>query len=179
VILTTCVSCGIGFFRTPKDTATQGLLRALRDAREELLLLTALMTGSVAVPWREDGALPDRRLWAAMLMIQAVPYAAAGLVSMISAVLRLFKDGAHEKAVKRNSLGESGRKGLGAAFVFVSRLAGYRNHTPNDPSQSKVKSRRTRVLYGCQARTVYLMSLVSRIESWCRRNVHRVKESWK
>ncbi len=84
-MLTSCVNRGIAFFRTPKNTAGQGLLRALHDAREELLLLVALMLGAVAVLWREDGALLDVRLWAAMLLVQAVPYAAAGLVSMISA----------------------------------------------------------------------------------------------
>ena len=57
----------------------------MHDAREELLFLIALMLGSTAALLREDGALFDVRLWAAMLMIQAVPYAAAVLVSMISA----------------------------------------------------------------------------------------------
>ena len=88
-VLTSCVNRGIGFFRTPKNTAAQGLLRALQDAREELLFLVALMLGTVAVLWREDGALLDVRLWAAMLMVQAVPYAAAVLVSIISAAPRL------------------------------------------------------------------------------------------
>jgi exo-beta-1,3-glucanase (GH17 family)/cellulose synthase/poly-beta-1,6-N-acetylglucosamine synthase-like glycosyltransferase len=88
-ILTSCVNRGIGFFRTPKNASAQGLLRALLDAREELLFLVALLIGSTAVLWREDGALLDVRLWAALLMIQAVPYAAAGLVSMISATPRL------------------------------------------------------------------------------------------
>jgi cellulose synthase/poly-beta-1,6-N-acetylglucosamine synthase-like glycosyltransferase len=85
-VLTGFVDRGIGFFRTPKNTATQGLRRALLDAREELLFLLALVIGAAAVLWREDGALFDVRLWAAMLLIQAVPYAAAGLVSMISAM---------------------------------------------------------------------------------------------
>jgi hypothetical protein len=88
-MLTSCVNRGIGFFRTPKNASAQGLLRALLDAREELLFLVALLIGSIAVLWREDGALLDVRLWAALLMIQAVPYAAALLVSMISAAPRL------------------------------------------------------------------------------------------
>jgi hypothetical protein len=88
-VLTSSVNRGIGFFRTPKNSATRGLRRALQDAREELLFLLALVIGSLAVLWREDGGLLDVRLWAAMLMIQAVPYAAAGLVSMISAAPRL------------------------------------------------------------------------------------------
>ena len=88
-MLTGFVNRGIGFFRTPKNSASRGLLHALHDAREELLFLIALILGSVAVLWREDGTLFDVRLWAIMLMVQAVPYAAAGLVSVISSVPRL------------------------------------------------------------------------------------------
>jgi exo-beta-1,3-glucanase (GH17 family)/cellulose synthase/poly-beta-1,6-N-acetylglucosamine synthase-like glycosyltransferase len=87
-MLTSCVNRGIGFFRTPKITAARGLRRALNDAQEELLILAALFFGAVTVLWRQDGALLDVRLWATMLMVQAVPYAAAGLVSMISAAPR-------------------------------------------------------------------------------------------
>ena len=84
-MLSSFVNRGIGFFRTPKNTTVRGLHQALHDAREELLFLVALMLGAVAVVLREDGTLLDVRLWAAMLMVQAVPYAAAVLVSMISA----------------------------------------------------------------------------------------------
>jgi hypothetical protein len=49
------------------------------------------MLGSVAVLLREDGALLDVRLWAVMLMVQAAPYAAAVLVSIISATPTLSK----------------------------------------------------------------------------------------
>lgn len=88
-MLTGCVNRGVGFFRTPKASATRGMLTALLDAREELLFLIALVIGAIAVLLREDGVLFDIRLWAMMLMIQAVPYAAAGLVSMISALPHL------------------------------------------------------------------------------------------
>jgi cellulose synthase/poly-beta-1,6-N-acetylglucosamine synthase-like glycosyltransferase len=84
-----CVNHRVGFFRTPKNTAAHGLRRALRDAREELLFLLALLIGAVAVLMRDDGALLDVRLWSAMLTVQAVPYAAAVLLSMISAAPRL------------------------------------------------------------------------------------------
>ena len=87
--LTAFVNRGIGFFRTPKHAATLGLRRALHDAREELLFLVALLLGAAAVLWREDGALLDVRLWSLMLMVQAVPYAAAGLLSVISATPNL------------------------------------------------------------------------------------------
>jgi len=83
--LTGCINRDIGFFRTPKVTASHGMRRALQDAREELLLLAALLLGAIAVLARADGALFDVQLWSTMLVIQAVPYAATGLVSMISA----------------------------------------------------------------------------------------------
>lgn len=88
-MLTGFVNRGIGFFRTPKKVAAHGLVRALLDAREELLFFTALLVGATAVLWREDGDLLDVRLWAAMLVIQGVPYAASGLLSIVSAAPRL------------------------------------------------------------------------------------------
>jgi exo-beta-1,3-glucanase (GH17 family)/cellulose synthase/poly-beta-1,6-N-acetylglucosamine synthase-like glycosyltransferase len=88
-MLAGCVNRGIGFFRTPKDAAPHGLRRALHDAREEALFCTALLLGAVAVLWREDGALLDVRLWSMMLTVQAVPYASAVLLSVISAIPRL------------------------------------------------------------------------------------------
>ncbi|MDJ0738642.1 MAG: glycosyltransferase family 2 protein [Gammaproteobacteria bacterium] len=84
-MLTGCVDRGVDFFRTPKLASTRGLRRALHDAREELLFLVALCLGAMAVLWREDGSLLDVRLWSAMLLVQAVPYAATVIVSMISA----------------------------------------------------------------------------------------------
>ena len=83
-MLTGCINHGIDFFRTPKKVASHGLWRALHDAREELLFLLVLLLGAIAVLAREDGALLDVRLWAAMLTVQAIPYAAAVLLSIIS-----------------------------------------------------------------------------------------------
>jgi hypothetical protein len=79
-------SGSVGFFRTPKKTRSRGLVRALDDAREELLFAIALGLGAIAILLREDGALFDVRLWSAMLWIQATPYLAAVLMSAISAM---------------------------------------------------------------------------------------------
>ena len=79
----------IGFFRTPKRAEVQGLWKALQDAREELLLLAAMLLASFAILLREDGELLDVRVWSLVLLVQGVPYAAAGLVSLISAAPRL------------------------------------------------------------------------------------------
>ena len=41
--------------------------------------------GAIAVAQRPDGDLLDVRVWCLMLAVQSVPYAAAGLVSLVSA----------------------------------------------------------------------------------------------
>jgi len=79
----------LGFFRTPKLASSAALLRALGDAREEVLLLSAFLLGAIAVLQRPDAYMLDVRVWAAVLLVQAIPYAAAMLVSLISALPRL------------------------------------------------------------------------------------------
>jgi exo-beta-1,3-glucanase (GH17 family)/cellulose synthase/poly-beta-1,6-N-acetylglucosamine synthase-like glycosyltransferase len=88
-MLTAFVNNKIGFFRTPKNAEVHGLWRALLDAREELLFMTAMLLAAMAVLLREDSDMLDVRVWALMLLVQAVPYAAAGVVSLISAAPRL------------------------------------------------------------------------------------------
>jgi exo-beta-1,3-glucanase (GH17 family)/cellulose synthase/poly-beta-1,6-N-acetylglucosamine synthase-like glycosyltransferase len=88
-MLTGFITRKIGFFRTPKQAAAHGPLQALMDAREELLFLAALALGAFAVGLREDGDMLDVRVWAVMLLVQCIPYAAAVLVSLISAIPRL------------------------------------------------------------------------------------------
>jgi exo-beta-1,3-glucanase (GH17 family)/cellulose synthase/poly-beta-1,6-N-acetylglucosamine synthase-like glycosyltransferase len=92
------------FFRTPKLAgASSTLLRVLADAREELLLMIALWFAAFAVLQREDAYtlnanavlqredayMLDVRVWAAVLLVQSVPYLASVLVSLISARPRL------------------------------------------------------------------------------------------
>ena len=88
-MLTGFVTRSIGFFRTPKKAETHGLLQALADAREELLFLAAMLLSAYAVLLREDGGMLDVRVWSLMLMMQGIPYAAAGILSLISAAPRL------------------------------------------------------------------------------------------
>ncbi len=83
------VSGKLGFFRTPKLASSAALLRALADAREEALLLIAFLLGAVAVLQRPDAFMIDVRVWAAVLLVQAIPYAAAVKVSLISALPQL------------------------------------------------------------------------------------------
>ena len=48
-VLTSLVDHGVGFFRTPKRSRARGVLRAWQDAREEIVLLGALLLGAAAV----------------------------------------------------------------------------------------------------------------------------------
>jgi hypothetical protein len=88
-VLTSLVDHSVGFFRTPKQSSKRGWLRAFADAREEIVLLTALLLGAVAVLGRDDGQLIDVRLWSTLLVMQATPYAASVLLSFLSATPRL------------------------------------------------------------------------------------------
>ena len=74
----------IGFFRTPKRASSNALLRALLDAREELLFLVALLLAAAMVLSRHDGDMLDVQLWALVLCLQSVTYIAAVLVSLVS-----------------------------------------------------------------------------------------------
>jgi exo-beta-1,3-glucanase (GH17 family)/cellulose synthase/poly-beta-1,6-N-acetylglucosamine synthase-like glycosyltransferase len=77
------------FFRTPKLAGSHAIVRALAAAREELLLLMALLLAAAGVallPWT---SVLDLNLWVIVLLVQAIPYGAALLMSMISAFPRL------------------------------------------------------------------------------------------
>ncbi|MCG6941931.1 MAG: glycosyltransferase [Thiohalocapsa sp.] len=83
------ISGKLAFFRTPKLASAPAVIRALADAREELLLLIAFWLGAFAVMQRDDSGMLDVRVWAAVLLVQAVPYLASLLVSLISAKPKL------------------------------------------------------------------------------------------
>jgi hypothetical protein len=80
---------GLPFFRTPKQVRHSGLLRALTDAREEVLMLLALWLSAVTIYLRQGADLPDARIWSMVLMLQSIPYVSALLVSIVSAFPRL------------------------------------------------------------------------------------------
>lgn len=83
-ILAGFITRHIGFFRTPKCASTNRVLQALMDTREELLFLVALGLSAVMVLQRPDGGMLDIRVWSLVLLVQAIPYAAAGVVSFLS-----------------------------------------------------------------------------------------------
>jgi hypothetical protein len=82
-------SGGLGFFRTPKMAEAPTFVRVLADAREEVLLMLAFWLAAFAVMQREDNYMPDVKVWAAVLLVQSVPYFASLLMSLISAMPRL------------------------------------------------------------------------------------------
>ncbi|MET0091729.1 MAG: glycosyltransferase family 2 protein [Candidatus Thiodiazotropha sp.] len=80
---------GLPFFRTPKQAGHSGVLRALQNAREELLMMLALLLSAGTIAWQQAAELPDARIWSLVLVLQSIPYLAAVLVSLISAFPRL------------------------------------------------------------------------------------------
>ncbi len=75
----------LGFFRTPKMAEAPAVIRALADAREEALFAFAFLLAAGLVMLREDAYMLDVRIWAAVLVVQSIPYLASVLVSLISA----------------------------------------------------------------------------------------------
>ncbi|MCG6861761.1 MAG: glycosyltransferase [Chromatiaceae bacterium] len=76
----------LGFFRTPKLAKAPALIRAVSDVREELLFLIALWLAACFVLMREDAYMLDVRVWAAVLLVQSLPFLATVFVSLISAL---------------------------------------------------------------------------------------------
>ena len=79
----------VGFFRTPKAASSHSVVKALTDAREELLFATALLLAAFAMSLRDDAYLLDTKLWMTLLVVQSIPYLAAVLLSLISAFSKL------------------------------------------------------------------------------------------
>ncbi len=73
------------FFRTPKLADSHALTKALAAAREEFLLMTALLLAAVGIGLQPWSVIFDLHVWVIVLVIQAIPYAAALLMSLISA----------------------------------------------------------------------------------------------
>jgi hypothetical protein len=74
------------FFRTPKQASRHALLKALSSAREEWLFTIALLLAAWGVSEINLMGSPDRAVWIIVLLIQTVPYLAAILMSLISAL---------------------------------------------------------------------------------------------
>jgi len=86
------------FFRTPKHSARHPVARSVLDAWQETLILIALLLAvlglvrpqtiapGLVLGLPEELKGPDVSVWVAVLLIQSVPYAAAVLMSLVSAL---------------------------------------------------------------------------------------------
>jgi len=78
------------FHRTPKLENQPALIRGLVAAREETAILLLLVGSGIAVMWQRGAVEPTTMLWAILLFVQALPFLAALVMSMIN-VLPVFK----------------------------------------------------------------------------------------
>jgi cellulose synthase/poly-beta-1,6-N-acetylglucosamine synthase-like glycosyltransferase len=78
------------FHRTPKMENQPALIRGLVAAREETAIFLALVGGGIAVIWQRGAVEPTTLLWAILLFVQALPFLAALVMSMIN-VMAIFK----------------------------------------------------------------------------------------
>ena len=88
-VVTGFTNSRIGFFRTPKKASHSAWLQALGHAREELLLMLALWLGAWAVSLVQGLGELDVKIWITMLLVQSIPYTAAVIMSLVSAMPQL------------------------------------------------------------------------------------------
>ena len=74
------------FFRTPKQAKRHALLAALSSAREEWLMTIVLLLAAWGVSDIELMGSPDLSIWILVLLVQTVPYLAAIIMSLVSAL---------------------------------------------------------------------------------------------
>ena len=73
------------FVRTPKCARPSAVLQALTAVREELLMLISLCLAVLMLSLiPREYSNPDMQIWSIVMLIQAIPYAAAVLVSFVS-----------------------------------------------------------------------------------------------
>lgn len=91
---------GAPFFRTPKMAGSHGIIKAFAAAREESLLLVALLLAAGLLFRIDQQDSPDMLLWVIVLLIQSIPYAAALIVSLISSFPRIRFNSASSLSLK-------------------------------------------------------------------------------
>jgi exo-beta-1,3-glucanase (GH17 family)/cellulose synthase/poly-beta-1,6-N-acetylglucosamine synthase-like glycosyltransferase len=116
------------FFRTPKQASRHALGQALAAAREEAFLMVGLWFAAFGVSRIPDldGDLPglvggpDLSVWVAVLLVQSIPYAAAVVASLASA-LRL----------PGSWIGEAGPAAVPARDTEIPGMAGAGQNPPS------------------------------------------------
>ncbi len=72
------------FLRTPKMEDKPALTRALLAAREEITMLVMLVIAALVIAIKRGGTEPEANIWASLLLVQALPYAATLALSFIN-----------------------------------------------------------------------------------------------
>jgi len=80
------VTRNMPFLRTPKMERAAALVKAIGAAREETLLTLALWVAAAAIVYQSGSDTLDVLLWVIVLLVQSIPYVAALLVSVASAL---------------------------------------------------------------------------------------------
>jgi hypothetical protein len=73
------------FHRTPKMENHPAVIRGLVSAREETAIFLMLVLSGVGVIWQRGTIEPTSTLWCALMLVQALPFFAALVMSMINA----------------------------------------------------------------------------------------------
>ncbi len=60
------------------------LARALIAARDEIIMLTLLVGAALLIAIKRGGTEPEANVWAALLLVQALPYSATLALSFIN-----------------------------------------------------------------------------------------------
>ena len=74
------------FFRTPKCEDKAAFTKGFLMAKEETMLMLLHWLAAGAVVWADKTQDPEARIWALVLVVQSVPFAAALVTSMMSAM---------------------------------------------------------------------------------------------
>ncbi len=95
-VLAGLVNSRIGFFRTPKMAASNRLLQALGDCREELLFALSLILAGIALTiglnngdLTDNASVLDVQMWRLVILVQTIPFLASVTLSLISAMPNL------------------------------------------------------------------------------------------
>ncbi len=93
------------FHRTPKMDNAPAIIRALVSAREETLICAALVGSGIVIALERGSFEPAAMLWAVLLCVQALPFFAALVMSIINAMPRSKQAAAPLPAVALPGLG--------------------------------------------------------------------------
>lgn len=83
------ITKNLPFFRTPKKVAGKRFWYALQSAREEGLILVALLLAAYGIIKQQGSETQDILLWIMVLLVQSIPYLAAVMMSIISAFAKV------------------------------------------------------------------------------------------